>query len=179
MNKLFVRSRYLIIIPVFGLIIAASFYFIFGGISLLYIVGESLLDALGVIEATTGHDSLPLAIRLVEYVHQLLIGTVLYITAVGLYQLFIRPLAMPAWLRVENTDELEAALVGVTVVVIGVHFMTRLYVKENVDLVAEGVASAAVIAALGVFLGLRAWSERQLSLKETDRDHPDADHHPH
>jgi uncharacterized membrane protein YqhA len=85
---------------------------------------------------------------------------------------------MPTWLRVENTDELEAALVGVTVVVIGVHFMTRLYVKENVDLVAEGLASAAVIAALGIFLGLRAWSERQLSLTETDRDHPDADHRP-
>ena len=175
MNKLFVGSRYLIIVPVFGLIIAASFYFIIGGFSLIYLIGESLLDSVGLIEAAGSHDSVPLAIRLVEFVHQLLIGTVLYITAVGLYQLFIHPLAMPAWLRVENTDELEAALVGVTVVVIGVHFMTRLYVKDNVDLVAEGVASAAVIAALGVFLGLRAWSERQLALTESDRDHAETE----
>lgn len=176
MNKLFSGSRYLIIVPVFGLIIAASFYFIFGGISLLVIMAEALLDATGIIEANAGHDTLPLAIRLVEFVHQLLIGTVLYITAVGLYQLFIHPLPMPAWLRVENTDELEAALVGVTVVVIGVHFMTTLYANQDTNLVAEGLASAAVIAALGVFLGLRAWSERQLALTETDRDHPDADH---
>lgn len=159
MDRLFVVSRYLVIIPVIGLILAASAYFLFGGFSLLGVVGRTVLETFGLIPAPS-HEEVPLAIHMVEYVHQLLIGTVLYITGIGLYQLFIRPLDLPDWLRVSNTDELETALVGVTIVVIGVHFMTQLFVSESADLLDEGLGSAAVIAALGLFLGLRAWAER-------------------
>ena len=49
--------------------------------------------------------------EVVEYVHTFLVGTVLYITAVGLYQLFIREIEFAGWLKIDSTEELETNLV--------------------------------------------------------------------
>ena len=69
-----------------------------------------------------GPESIPLEIEVLESVHQFLIGTVLYITAVGFYQLFIKEVQVPKWLRIESTEELETNLVGVIVVVLVLTF---------------------------------------------------------
>ena len=94
----------------------------------------------------------------VEYVHTFLIGTVLYITAVGLYQLFVKEIDFPAWLKVESTEELETNLIGVTVVVLAVNFMGAFFVGSTDDLLQYGAGIALPIAALGLFVGLRAWA---------------------
>ena len=39
-------------------------------------------------------------------VHTFLVGTVLYITGAGLYQLFIEELDFPRWLKIDSTEEL-------------------------------------------------------------------------
>ena len=65
--------------------------------------------------------------EVVEYVHTFLIGTVLYITAVGLYQLFIKEVEFVGWLKIESTEELETNLIGVTVVVLAVNFMGAVF----------------------------------------------------
>ena len=65
--------------------------------------------------------------EVVEYVHTFLIGTVLYITAVGFYQLFIQEISFPSWLKIESTEELETNLIGVTVVVLAVNFMGAIF----------------------------------------------------
>jgi uncharacterized membrane protein YqhA len=41
-------------------------------------------------------------VELVETVHLFLVGTVLFLTSFGLYQLFIQPLPLPGWLKVNN-----------------------------------------------------------------------------
>lgn len=46
--------------------------------------------------------------------HQFLVGTVLYITAIGLYQLFVADIKMPGWLQIDSPDELEGSLISVT-----------------------------------------------------------------
>jgi uncharacterized membrane protein YqhA len=96
--------------------------------------------------------------EVVEYVHTFLIGTVLYITAVGFYQLFIQEINFPSWLKIESTEELETNLIGVTVVVLAVNFMGRIFVGSTDNLLQYGAGIALPIAALGLFVGLRAWA---------------------
>ena len=106
-------------------------------------------------------EELPFIIEVVEYVHTFLIGTVLYITSIGFYQLFISEIEFPGWLKINNTEELETSLIGVTVVVLAVNFMAVVFTGENIDLLSQGAGIALPIAALGVFVGLRAWPARQ------------------
>jgi uncharacterized membrane protein YqhA len=96
--------------------------------------------------------------EVVGYVHTFLVGTVLYITVVGPYQLFIHELDFANWLKIESTEELETNLIGVTVVVLAVNFMGAVFAGNTENLLQYGVGIALPIAALGLFVGLRAWS---------------------
>lgn len=93
--------------------------------------------------------------------HTFLIGTVLYITAVGLFQLFIKEIDFPDWLKIDSTEELETNLIGVTVVVLAVNFMGAMFSGGGTEnLLNYGLAIAFPIAGLGVFVALRAWSSK-------------------
>ena len=159
MNRFFVGTRYLILIPIIGLGLAAALFFVFGGLGLIRLLINAVASVLGLIEAE--EHSVPFVIEVVEYVHQFLIGTVLYITSIGFYQLFIREIEFPGWLKVESTEELETSLIGVTVVVLAVNFLAVVFAGDNIDLLSQGAGIALPIAALGIFLGLRAWGSRQ------------------
>jgi uncharacterized membrane protein YqhA len=161
MNRFFVATRYLIIIPIIGLGLAAAVFFVFGGFGLIRLLVEALLEFAGIVEPDAHAEELPIVIEVVEFVHTFLIGTVLYITSIGFYQLFIKEIEFPGWLKIHNTEELETSLIGVTVVVLAVNFLGVVFTGENVDLVAQGTGIALPIAALGLFLGLRAWATRQ------------------
>ena len=171
MNRFFVATRYLIIVPIIGLGLAAAAFFLFGGYGLIKLLVETLLDALGVIHLEHNGEEVPVVIEVVEFVHQFLIGTVLYITSIGFYQLFIREIEFPGWLKIHNTEELETSLIGVTVVVLAVNFLSVVFIGENIDLVAQGAGIAMPIAALGIFIGLRAWASRQ-EHERHESDHP-------
>lgn len=160
MNRFFVGTRYLIIIPIIGLGLAAAAFFLFGGISLIRLLVETVGELLGLIEVHHEED-IPFVIEIVEYVHTFLIGTVLYITSIGFYQLFIGEIQFPGWLKIHNTDELETSLIGVTVVVLAVNFLGVVFTGGNVDLVAQGAGIALPIGALALFIAARAWAARQ------------------
>lgn len=159
MNRLIQWTRYAIIIPILGLSLAALTFFVFGGVGLVVAIVSAAAAALG-FGGGGGGEHLPFAIQIVEYVHQFLIGTVLIITALGFYQLFIAAVDVPEWLRVHSTEQLETALVGVAVVVIAVHFMTSVFTKQAGDLLALGLGSGAVIASLALFTYLRTLAEK-------------------
>ena len=125
MNRFFVGTRYLILIPIIGLGLAAALFFVFGGLGLIRLLINAVASVLGLIEAE--EHSVPFVIEVVEYVHQFLIGTVLYITSIGFYQLFIKEIDFPGWLKVESTEELETSLIGVTVVVLAVNFLAVVF----------------------------------------------------
>ncbi len=161
MSRFFIATRYLIIIPIIGLGIAAATFFVFGGIGLIRVIVEAIAEVLGIIEVEAHADDLPIMIEVVEFVHTFLIGTVLYITSIGFYQLFISEIEFPGWLQIRNTEELETSLIGVTVVVLAVNFLAVVFTGENVDLIAQGTGIALPIAALGIFIGLRAWASHQ------------------
>ena len=159
MNRVLSGTRYFVLIPILGLVIAASFFFIFGGIGLIKLLIELLMSALGgATHEGAEMETTLVIVEVVEFVHTFLVGTVLYITAVGLYQLFIQELQFPQWLKIDSTEELETNLIGVTVVVLAVNFMGAVFVGGTDNLLQYGAGIALPIAALGLFIGLRAWS---------------------
>ena len=100
MSRFLSGTRYLVVVPILGLAIAASFFFVFGGWGLIKLLIELLLFALNL----GGHhvadmDSGLIIFEVVEFVHTFLVGTVLYITAVGLYQLFITEIKKFVYLK--------------------------------------------------------------------------------
>ena len=150
--KLIGATRYLAIVPILGLAVAAAVMFAFGGIGLFLFVLRSIT------EATTGHEILPI-FELLEFVHQFLIGTVLYITAMGLYQLFIQDVPLPMWMKTESSEDLENNLIGVTVVVLAIEFLGAVFSGTEPDLLRYGAGIALPIAALALFMGLKHRSQ--------------------
>jgi uncharacterized membrane protein YqhA len=158
-------TRYLAIIPILGLAVAAAVLFAFGGLGLFGFI----LRSIG--EASSGHgvEVLPI-FELLEFVHQFLIGTVLYITAMGLYQLFIQDVPLPMWMKTESSEDLENNLVGVTVVVLAIEFLGAVFSGTEPDLLQYGAGIALPIAALALFMGLKHRGVRK-SKPEADAQH--------
>lgn len=87
-----------------------------------------------------------------------LVGTVLYVMALGLYELFIDDrLPLPAWLEIHDIDDLKGKLVGVVVVVLAVFFLGEAVGGDGQrDVLRLGGGIALVIAALTYFLSQKA-----------------------
>ncbi len=97
-----------------------------------------------------------LIFEIVEFVHFFLIGTVLYITAMGLFQLFVTPLDLPQWLKADGIEDLELNLVGVVVVVMGVNLLNVILDPGDINLPDYGAGYALPIAALALFIFVRS-----------------------
>jgi uncharacterized membrane protein YqhA len=166
MSRFLTGTRFLILVPIIGLTIAAAFFFVLGGISLTRLATEYFLALLGVSHSSELDHGLVI-VEVVEHVHTFLVGTVLYLTAVGLYQLFIGTIPFPAWLKVESPDELETNLIGVTVVVLAVNFMGESFATEADHILQYGAGIALPIAALGLFIALRAWAAKNTESAHT------------
>ena len=158
MSRFLTGTRYLILVPILGLAIAAACFFIFGGLGLIRLLFELIFNSTEVSHQAVEGGPGMIIFEVVEYVHTFLVGTVLYITAVGLYQLFIQEIDFAGWLKIESTEELETNLISVTVVVLAVNFMGVVFAGKAEDLLQYGAGIALPIAALGLFVGLRAWS---------------------
>ncbi|MCA9869912.1 MAG: YqhA family protein [Anaerolineae bacterium] len=181
MQKILTGTRYLIVVPVIGLVIASAVFFIFGGIGLIRLLVEFLVNIAAQLSggAPAEEAADTLIVSVVEFVHTFLVGTVLFITAVGLYQLFITEIQFPGWLKIDSTEDLETNLIGVTVVVLAVNFMSRVFLGTSEGVLHYGIGISLPIAALGIFVGLRAWSTRQTKgLHDVDEVHPISHGHP-
>ncbi|WP_410510044.1 YqhA family protein [Methanosarcina hadiensis] len=169
--KFIAGLRFFVLIPVIGLSIAAVILFIKGGIDLIHFLPELVF---GVDEAAAKGD---IIVEIVEIVHLFLVGTVLFITSLGLYELFIEPLPLSPWLRTHNIEELELNLVGLTAVVIAVNFLSVIFEEQEKNLAFYGIGYALPIAALAYFMKVRSdipkrSSEEQECLNTLDQVHP-------
>lgn len=111
-----------------------------------------VIDTLGQ-DGITSEWSQHLRLEVIEVVDLFLIATVLFVIAVGLFQLFLADIDVPVWLNVEGVADLEEKLVGMVVTVLAVSFLGQFVGGEGGDLQAMGIAVAVVIAALTYFLG--------------------------
>jgi uncharacterized membrane protein YqhA len=110
--------------------------------------------------------------KLIKQADYALLATVLYVLALGLYSLFVDDrIPMPPWLRIHDLGNLKELLAGVVVVAIAVIFLGQALTWDGTsDLLAPGIASAAVIAALALFLW-QAARERHMDVEERRAEH--------
>lgn len=149
MSRILSASRYLAFIPVICIFLAATALLLYGAVSTIQMILEVL--AAGKLDSKVAKD---LLLRSIELVDLFLLGTVLYVIAIGLYELFIDDtLVLPKWLEIHDLDDLKDKLIGVVIVVLGVLFLGQIITWDGQrDLLSPGGAIALVILALAYFL---------------------------
>jgi uncharacterized membrane protein YqhA len=164
-QHLLARSRYLIIIAVAGSFLAAITLIVYGGIEAIVLVVETVTTG-----TVSSKGAKTLALAFIELVDLFLLGTVFYIIAMGLYELFISdaiPL-LPSWLEIHDLDDLKDKLASVVVVVMGVLFLGQVVTWDGQrDLLGYGVAIALVIAALTYFLSQKPKKDKPAKSDES------------
>jgi uncharacterized membrane protein YqhA len=145
-NRAISLSRYLMGIAVFAIFVGSSFLLFLGALEMFKGIAEIFAHGL---EATV-----ELKIILIESVDTILVSTVLYVIAIGLYQLFIdKSVKLPDWLQTNSVTELEHRLSGLIVTILGVFFLTEVYEgSAGIDLLWLGIAIGAIIFSIGYFL---------------------------
>ncbi|MGB8687896.1 MAG: YqhA family protein [Microcoleus sp.] len=104
--------------------------------------------------SVSSENSKRLILSCVEVVDLFLLATVFYITALGLYELFIdERIKVPIWLEIHTLDDLKTKLTSVIVVVLSVLYLAEV-VRWNgaTNILPLGASIALVIAALTYFL---------------------------
>ncbi len=145
---LLAKSRFLVLIAVIGSMLGMIALFGYGLYDLVHVLLESFKH-LG--DAKVGKE---LTFAVIEVIDIFLLGTVCYITALGLYELFIDDsLDLPHWLQIHTLDDLKNKLTSVIIVVMGVIFLSQVISWDGErNLMVLGFPIAAVIAALTWFL---------------------------
>jgi uncharacterized membrane protein YqhA len=148
MRRLIAATRYVILIPSIGSLVAATALIVYGSVEIAQLIGES------VTQGVDGKAAKVLALHFIEVVDLFLLATVLYIIALGLYELFVDDrLVLPHWLTIHDLDDLKNKLTGVVILVMGVLFLGQVVTWDGQrDLLHYGAAIALVIAALTYFL---------------------------
>jgi uncharacterized membrane protein YqhA len=119
MRSLFRLSRYVVVLAVLGLLAAAGAVLLFGAITTATMIGEAFSRA-----QFNGEGARLLSLEMIEIVDLFLLGTILLVTAIGLYQLFIDPrIPLPGWLSAGNLEDLKGNLVAVVVVMLLILFL--------------------------------------------------------
>jgi uncharacterized membrane protein YqhA len=145
-HKLLTGSRFIILIAVIGSALAALASLLYGGAKTIQAIGD-------ILQGVSDKASKSVIVSFIEVIDLFLIGTVFYIIALGLYELFIDDrLEMPAWLVIRSLDDLKSKLINSIVVIMGVYFLGALvdWNGEASLLVLSG-AIALIIGALTLF----------------------------
>lgn len=142
-------SRYLVIAAVVGSLAASLALFAYGLAETVLVIVQAIAKA-----EVSSKGAKALALEFIEIVDLFLLGTVLLMISLGLYELFINSdLKLPEWLQIRTFDDLKLKLVGVVIVVLAVLFLGHVVAWNGErDLLRLGAGVAAVIAALTYFL---------------------------
>ncbi len=138
-------TRFIVLVPALGMLLGAVTLTIVGAIEVYQTV----------VSAFDGHaEAKDFVIAFVEIADVFLLAVLLFIIAIGLYELFIDEIpGLPEWLVFDSLDDLKSQLIGVVVVVLGVFFLGRALHGDNaLNLLYLGGGIAAVTAALSLFL---------------------------
>ncbi|MDL1897597.1 YqhA family protein [Anaerolineae bacterium CFX7] len=117
-SKLFAASRYLILLAVVGSLLAATLVMLFGIYDLFRIF-------LNIVQGNVYAEDVTkkVSVGAIELIELFLLGTVLYVVSLGLYQLFIeKEIPVPAWLKISTLDNLKERLLATVLVMIAVSF---------------------------------------------------------
>ena len=150
MTQFLAACRYLLIVPVIGCIILTAGTVIMGIVRIVT-AGAKLVSA-GDYSAKTAKI---MSLAVIEIIDLFLVATVAYITAVGLYKLFISNthIELPTRLKINSLKDLEDKIIGVVVAALAVAFLGQAAGSdEPAALLNYGGGIALVIAALAFFI---------------------------
>ncbi len=147
--KLLAASRYLIIIAVVGSLLAAMLVMFFGVYDILRIFFAILQEGVNAQDITK-----KVAVGAIELIELFLLGTVLYVIALGLYQLFInKEIELPAWLKITTLDNLKERLLATVLVMLAVSFFGYAVTWDGSwNIIAIGLAIGVVIVGVAYTL---------------------------
>jgi uncharacterized membrane protein YqhA len=149
MKALLNASRYLVLAAVVGALLGAAALFLYGLVDVVVVIARTL--ASGEV-STVGAKQLML--YFIEVFDLFLLGTVMLIMGLSLYELFMdSDLKLPARLEIRTFEDLKTNLVTVVIAVMAVTFLGQVVSWDgHTDMLGLGVAVALVIAALNVYL---------------------------
>ena len=150
LRRLLAATRYLILIPITGIFVAACGLMVYEAIVLITTLQDLLLG--GTVLTT---DAKALAVGLIQIVDIFLIAIAMYIISINLYTLFIDDsLPLPNWLTVHDLEAVKSNLVSVVIAVLAVLFLREAVAWNGErDILSFGAALAMIIGALGLYLG--------------------------
>ena len=158
LRKILLAGRYLLVVPVIGSLILAV------GV---VIMGAGVIVTRGWYFITTGEFTAKAAklmsVTVIQTIDLFLVGALAYITAVGIYKLFINQDEgqILKGVKIEKLADLENKIIGVVVAAMSVAFLGQVSDIENaLDLVYAGLATASVIIALCLFTHVSARVEK-------------------
>jgi uncharacterized membrane protein YqhA len=142
-------SRFLVLAAVLGALAGAAALFVYGLVDSIVVIVRTI--AKGEV-STVGAKQLML--YFIEVFDLFLLGTVMLIMAISLYELFIdSDLKLPARLEINTFEDLKSNLVTVVIVVMSVTFLGHIVSwNGEEELLNLGIAVALVIAALNLYL---------------------------
>jgi len=151
MKTLLNGSRYLVLAAVIGALLGAAALFAYGLVDTIAVIWQSLARG-----EVSGKGAKILMYAFIEIFDLFLLGTVLLIMGLSLYELFIdTDLKLPARLEINSFEDLKSNLVTVVMVVLGVTFLGQVVSWDGErEILGFGIAVALVIAALNLFLFL-------------------------
>jgi hypothetical protein len=166
MRRIFGLSRYLVYIAVIGLLLAGLAVFVFGGIT-------TVTTTIGIFQhgEFNAEGARIVSVEFIELIDLFLLGTVLLITAIGLYQLFIDPgvgAVIPAWLSVSNIA-----------VMLGILFLGAVAGEQpaGTGILEYGLAIAAVLAGLALVVYVFSRTVHQMEAAKHEAEHVSSAEH--
>lgn len=148
-ERFLVACRYLLVIPVVGCVLLTTGVVLMG-------IGRIVTSSVKLVQVgdLSAKAAKMMSLAVIEIIDLFLIGTVSYITAVGLYKLFIggREVKLPMRLQIDSLKDLEDKIIGVIVAALAVAFLGHAAGGDEASaLLNYGGGIAVVIAALAFF----------------------------
>lgn len=147
-RRILAGSRYFIVLGVIGSFLGSITLLVYGSLKTISLI-------LNLVSGGYDQDSAKyVAVSFIEILDLLLLGTVLYIIALGLYQLFIDDkLSLPDWLHLHTLTDLKVELINVIIVLLGVSFLGAVVQWDGgPNILALGLGIGAVLAAYALLL---------------------------
>lgn len=142
MKRILENSRYMVLIAVVSLLVAATATFLWGAAQTALLVSRFIIAP----------SEAALIVAIVQLMDLFLLGTVLLVFALGLHELFIQKLAVPEWLAIDDLKKLKAKLSDVVILILAIKFLEKLIESKNAqDTLMIGIAVSVVIGGLVFF----------------------------
>ncbi|WP_029551856.1 YqhA family protein [Thermocrinis jamiesonii] len=142
LKKLLENGKAIALLPSLSLFVGAVFLGLYG----IYVLFETLYK---VLTDQSARDTAVLATKFISVMDIHLLSVILYIFAVGLYELFVGELKLAPWLKIETIDQLKSKLASVIVLILAITFTKNLVEWKNpLDTLLFGLAVSAVIGVL-------------------------------